>query len=157
MRKSNFGFLIISLLALSCSAEKINLSPVGNSILENGVGNTGYGYHERKNLIVYSSEITNLISSFPKFRNDAVNSEVSKLKYHLKDYIGAMENYNMNGLNIAQRNFEKSYKKLQKLRKYLNSDEDQVLNRYLVRIKTNMTFMESNITSDSTAVPQKKQ
>ena len=114
-----------------------------------------YSYSERKNLIVYSSEISNLITSFPKFKNDAVNEEVGKLKYYLKDYIGAMEAYNMNGLNTAQRNFEKSYKKLQKLRKYLNKDDDQVLNRYLVRIKTNMTFLESNISKDSTAISPK--
>lgn len=157
MLKPQFGYLLILLLALSCSAEKINLSPVGNSILDSGEGHAGYSYNERKNLIVYSSEITNLISTFPKFRNDAVNNEVSKLKYHLKDYIGAMESYNINGLNIAQRNFEKTYKKLQKLRKYLNADEDQVLNRYLVRIKTNMTFLESTITKDSTTVLPKKQ
>lgn len=112
-------------------------------------------YSDRKNLIVYSSEISNLITSFPKFRNDAVNAEVVNLKYHLKDYIGAIDAYNVNGLHTAQRNFEKSYKKLQNLRKYLNKDDDQVLNRYLVRVKTNMTFLESNISKDSTATPAK--
>lgn len=135
----------------SCSADKLNLSPVGNSILESrSIGN--YPYDSRKNLILYSSEITNLVSTFPKFKNDAVNAEVKTLKYHLKDYIGAMEAYDMNGLFIAQRNFEKSYKKIQKLRKFLNSDDDQVLNRYLVRIKTNMAFLESNISKDSMQV-----
>lgn len=151
MRKLNFGYILIMLLFLSCSAEKINLSPVG----EMGVQNEMYSYSDRKNLIAYSSEITNLVTSFPKFRNGAVNAEVANLKYHLKDYIGAMEGYNMNGLNNAQRNFEKSYKKLQKLRKYLNEDEDQVLNRYLVRIKTNMTFLESNISKDSATTATK--
>jgi len=145
MRKLNFSYFLILLLALSCSAEKINLSPVGTMSSSNDI----YSYSERKNLIAYSSEISNLVVSFPKFRNDAVNSEVTNLKYHLKDYIGAMEAYNINGLNSAQRNFEKSYKKLQNLRKFLNQDEDQVLNRYLVRIKTNMTFLESNISKDS--------
>ena len=149
MNKRNFSYILIFFFALSCSAEKINLSPVGNSILEKGEGDQIYSYSERKNLIVYSSEISNLISSFPKFRNDAVNKEIINLKYYLKDYIGAMESYNMNGLNNAQRKFEKSYKKLQKLRPYLNSDEDQILNRYLVRIKTNMTLLESNISKDS--------
>ena len=151
MRKLNFGYTILLLIALSCSAEKINLSPVGMSSSQNNV----YSYTERKNIIVYSSEITNLLTSFPKFRSDSVNAEVTKLKYHLKDYIGAMEAYNVNGLNIAQRNFEKSYKKLQNLRKFLNEDEDQILNRYLVRIKTNMTFLESNISKDSTSTSLK--
>ncbi len=151
MRKSNFCYILLLLLAVSCSAEKINLSPIGTMSSSSEI----YSYSERKNLIVYSSEISNLITSFPKFKNDAVNEEVGKLKYYLKDYIGAMEAYNMNGLNTSQRNFEKSYKKLQKLRKYLNKDDDQVLNRYLVRIKTNMTFLESNISKDSTAISPK--
>lgn len=151
MHKSNFCYILLLLLAVSCSAEKINLSPIGTMSSSSEI----YSYSERKNLIVYSSEISNLITSFPKFKNDAVNEEVGKLKYYLKDYIGAMEAYNMNGLNTSQRNFEKSYKKLQKLRKYLNKDDDQVLNRYLVRIKTNMTFLESNISKDSTAISPK--
>ncbi len=151
MRKSNLCYILLLLLAVSCSAEKINLSPIGTMSSSSEI----YSYSERKNLIVYSSEISNLITSFPKFKNDAVNEEVGKLKYYLKDYIGAMEAYNMNGLNTSQRNFEKSYKKLQKLRKYLNKDDDQVLNRYLVRIKTNMTFLESNISKDSTAISPK--
>lgn len=151
MRKLNFCYTLLLLLMASCSAEKINLSPIGTMSSSSEI----YSYGDRKNLIVYSSEISNLITSFPKFRNDAVNDEVGRLKYHLKDYIGAMEAYNINGLNTSQRNFEKSYKKLQKLRKYLNKDEDQVLNRYLVRIKTNMTFLESTISKDSTAIPPK--
>ena len=148
MRKLNFGYSIILLLALSCSADKINLSPIGSMSSSTEI----YSYRDRKELIVYSSEITNLITSFPKFRNDAVNAEITKLKYHIKDYIGAMEAYNWNGLNTSQRNFEKSYKKLQHLRKFLNKDDDQILNRYLVRIKTNMTFLESNISKDSAVV-----
>ena len=145
MRKLNFAYILISLLALSCSAEKINLSPVG----EMSIQSEKYSYNDRKNLIVYSSEISNLVSSFPKFRNDAVNAEVINLKYHLKDYIGAMEAYNAVGRTNALKNFERSYKKIQKLRKYLNEDEDQILNRYLVRIKTNMTFLESTISRNN--------
>ena len=153
MNKLSFSYILIFCLLLSCTADKINLSPVGNSLDSNNT--SSYSFSERKNLIIYSSEITNLVSSFPKFRNEAVNAEVIALKYHLKDYIGAMEAYNINGLNIAQRNFEKSYKKLQKLRKFLNPDEDQVLNRYLVRIKTNMTLLASDIPKDSTSISPK--
>ena len=111
-----------------------------------------YTLAERKNLIFYSSEITNLIASFPKFSNDAINKEVVNLKYHLKDYIGAMEEYNMTGLKNAEKKFEKSYKNLQKLRKYLKREEDEVLKRYLVRIKTNMSQLNSNIPQDSISI-----
>lgn len=151
MRKLNFCYILLTLVAVSCSAEKINLSPIGTMSSASEI----YSYGDRKNIIVYSSEISNLITSFPKFKNGAVNDEVIRLKSHLKDYISAMESYNINGLNTSQRNFEKSYKKLQKLRKYLNKDDDQILNRYLVRIKTNMSFLESTISKDSTAILKK--
>lgn len=155
MIKLNFGYsyLFLFLAVMSCSAEKFSLSPLAESFEGKDFKND-YSNDKRKKLIVYSSEITNLISSFPKFRNDAVNAEVSNLKSHLKDYIIAMEDYNVNGLNNAHRKFEKSYKKLQNLRKYLNEDDDQILNRYLVRIKTNMTFMESNISKESNTAPK---
>ncbi len=149
MIKPTFQYIATAILLLSCSAEKMNLSPLANSGNEPMVEYRSFGYGERKNLTLYSSEITNLIATFPKFRNDAVNAEVAQLKYHLKDYIGAMHSYNINGLDVAQRNFERSYKKLQKLRKYLKPEDDQVLNRYLVRIKTNMTFLDSSIVKDS--------
>ena len=148
MGKLNLGYILLLFISISCSVEKFNLSPVGESRAENNSKITDFSYTAKKNQIIYSSEITNLIASFPKFKNDAVNSEVSNLKYYLKDYVGAMEAYNINGLNVARRKFEKSYKKLQKLRKYLNADDDQVLNRYLVRIKTNISLLESNIDKD---------
>ena len=155
MSKRNLGYILLFFFGLSCSADKINLSPVGNSIQDNTEADKSYTYSESKNLIAYSSEITNLISSFPKFRNVAVNSEIVNLKTHLKDYIGAMEAHNLSALNNSQRKFEKSYKNLQKLRPYLNSDDDKILNRYLVRIKTNMALLESNITKDAPNTSQK--
>lgn len=145
MIKTKFSYFLLLLLFLSCSVEKINLSPVSERFADSADKKMNYSLTERKNLIFYSSEITGLIGSFPRFRNDAVNKEVVNLKYHLKDYISAMEEYNINGLNNAHRKFEKSYKKLQKLRRYLNQDEDEVLNRYLVRIKINMSHLNSNI------------
>lgn len=111
-----------------------------------------YTLAERKNLIFYSSEITNLIASFPKFSNDAINKEVVNLKYQLRDYIESMEEYNRTGLKKAEKKFEKSYKNLQKLRRYLKKEEDEVLNRYLVRIKTNMSQLNSNIPQDSISI-----
>lgn len=142
------------LLITSCSAEKINLSPVSRSLTESS-DISSYKVSDRKDLIVYSSEITNLISSFPKFKNDAVNSEVKILKSSLTEYIDAMETYNMTALFQSQRKFEKSYRKLQKLRKFLNSDEDGVLSRYLVRIKTNISQLDNLIPKDSLSTTQK--
>jgi len=124
----------------SCSTEKINLSPVSD------MGDDKYKtttFTERADQINYASEITNLISTLPKFRNDAVNAEAANLKFYLKDYIGGFENYNVRGMQKAHNNYQKSYKKLQKLKAYLNLDEAEVLNRYLVRIKTNMNILEN--------------
>ena len=143
-----FKNLLLLLLITSCSAENINLSPAGNFSGQNSDLSI-YKLDDKKALIIYSSEITNLISSFPKFKNDAVNSEVKILKIHLKEYIDAMEAYNSVGLLQARRKFEKSYRKLQKLRKFLNADEDGVLNRYLVRIKTNISQLDNLIPKDS--------
>lgn len=63
-----------------------------------------------------------------------------------------MQEYDVKNLDKAERQFESSYKKLQKLRKFLSKDEDEVLNRYLVRIKINMSQMNSNIPHDSLTI-----
>ena len=149
MIKLKFSYILLLLIGISCSSEKINLSPIGDTIIDTTGKRTSYTLEERKNIIFYSSEITNLIASFPKFRNEAVNKEVLNLKYYLKDYIGAMEEFNKKGLISSQKKFENSYKKLQNLRKYLNKEDDEVLNRYLVRIKISMSNLNSNISKDS--------
>ena len=42
--------------------------------------------------VVYASTISNLVSTFPKFRNDAVNREVAGLKKSLTNYLLAVRN-----------------------------------------------------------------
>lgn len=155
MAKLNLSFVLLLFLLSSCSVEKMNLSPIGDNASQLSENAIPYSFDQKKILIVHSSEISNLISSFPKLRNDAVNAEVSNLKYHLKEYIIAMKSYNLTQLDSSHRKFEKSYKKLQKLKKYLNQDDDEVLNRYLVRIKTSMTLINNNIPQDSISVSPK--
>ena len=155
MAKLNLSFVLLLLLLSSCSVEKMNLSPIGDNASQLSESVIPYSFDEKKILIVHSSEITNLISTFPKLRNDAVNAEVSNLKFHLKEYIIAMKSYNLIQMDSSHRKFEKSYRKLQKLRKYLNRDDDEVLNRYLVRIKTSMTLINNNIPQDSISASPK--
>jgi len=95
--------------------------------------------------IVYASSISNLVSTFPKFRNDAVNREVGTLKNSLTDYLTAIRNFNLSDKHKSLENFEKAYKKIQKLRKFLISDDDEVLNRYMVKIKTNINLLEASL------------
>ena len=155
MAKLNLSFVLLLLLLSSCSVEKMNLSPIGDNASQLSESAIPYSFDEKKILIVHSSEITNLISTFPKLRNDAVNAEVSNLKFHLKEYIIAMKSYNLILMDSSHRKFEKSYRKLQNLRKYLNRDDDEVLNRYLVRIKTSMTLINNNIPQDSISASPK--
>lgn len=136
---------------LSCTAEKMNLSPVSDGNLS---AYQQTGYTERVDQINYTSEITNLLSTFPKFKNDAVNQEVSQLKYFLKDYIGGFQAYNFAGMNKSHSNYEKSYKKLQKLKVYLNPDEAEVLNRYLVRIKSTMNILQEEKNNHSVSLKE---
>jgi hypothetical protein len=146
MGKKLLFYALLSLSFASCTAEKINLSPIANNLNSSYDNFSGTStYTDRIDQINYASEITNLVSSLPKFSNDAINVEAAKLKYHLKDYIGKMEAYNLNGMAKSYSNYQKSYKKLQKLKTYLNKDEADVLNRYLVRIKTNMNTLESKV------------
>jgi len=155
MAQLKVSYILLIFFIFSCSAEKINLSPVGKSSDAQNNQQSLYTFDERKNITLYSSEITNLISSFPKFRNQGVNAEVSNLKLHLKDYIGAVLAYNMLEQQVTKKNVEKSYKKLQNMRKFLNQDDDAVLNRYLVRIKTNLNFLTGNVEKDSTSTLKK--
>lgn len=151
MIRPALSYILSLLFLLSCSAEKINLSPINSTAEDIAVSSPHYSLRQKKALILYSSEITNLVASFPKFKNDAVNREVARMSQHLKNFVAAMENYDQARLRQADLNFQNSYKKLQKLRRYLNKDEDQVLNRYLVRIKTNISLLQQTLKDRSTS------
>ncbi|AYO56839.1 hypothetical protein CO230_01015 [Chryseobacterium sp. 6424] len=148
MTKNKCAYILLLFFIFSCTTEKINLSPMGEQPVGTETQNIPL-LDDRKSLILYSSEITNLIASFPKFRNDGVNTEITALKSHLRDYVDAMKSHNLIELERSYNKFERSYKKLQKLRKFLNPDEDEVLNRYLVRIKINMSRLNSTLPTDS--------
>lgn len=134
------GLLLGLIIILpSCSTETSVLTD--NSIsIESTFGETRYVSPEK---ISYASTISNLISTFPKFRNQALNSEITSLKKNLTDYLNALQVYKNEGRNTAAKDFEKNYKNIQKLRKFLNPEDDQVLNRYLVKLKTNMNLLEA--------------
>lgn len=143
-----FGALII--ITSSCASEKPNFSPLSNSFYSETKGSDSD--RGPKNSIeinvkenVNASEISNLIATFPQFKNNALNNEITALKYSLQNYLYAIDANNMQGKNRAAKDFEKSYKKIQKLRQNLKKDDDEVLNRYLVRLKTNVSAIEDSI------------
>lgn len=134
----------------SCATEKQNFSPLSTSFYSESKGSDSD--KGKKNSIdinvksnVNASEISNLIATFPKFRNTALNTEIIALKYSLQNYLYAIDADNLNGKNKALKDFEKSYKKIQKLRQNLNKDDNEILNRYLVRLKTNVSAIEDYI------------
>lgn len=145
-----FGLLLI--IITSCATEKPNVSPLSTSFYSearkgDAEAESSNRFSININENVYAAEITNLVSSFPKFKNTALNEEINTLKYSLQNYLYAIDAGNLSGKNKTLKGLEKSYKKIQKLRTYLSKDDDAVLNRYLVRLKTNVAFIEDSINS----------
>lgn len=138
-----YSAFIILISLTSCAAEGYNLSPMSNGLAPSSntekVENAEFSLEKNIN----ASEISQLISTFPDFRNDGVDSEISKLKVHLTNYLQATKAYNIKGKERSLADIEVCYKKLQKLRKFLDEDHNEILNRYLVRIKTNISEMET--------------
>ncbi|MBT2622103.1 MULTISPECIES: hypothetical protein [Chryseobacterium] len=148
--KRLFFFGILFILTSSCASEKLNFSPLSSNFYSEAKGSDSdrglkksIDINIKEN--VNASEISNLISTFPKFKNINVNEEVVSLKYSLQNYLYAIDANNVAGKNRAVKSFEKSYKKIQKLRQNLPKDDDEILNRYLVRLKTNISVIEDAI------------
>lgn len=143
-----FGVLIVTIS--SCTTEKPNFSPLSNSFYSETKGpdpdkGTRNSIEMNVNENVNASEISNLTATFPQFKNTALNSEITVLKYSLQNYLYAIDANNISGKNKALKDFENSYRKIQKLRQKLNSDDNEVLNRYLVRLKSNVSAIEDSI------------
>lgn len=148
--KKQFFFGVLLIITASCATEKLNLSPLSNNFYSDTKGSDsgkdkkkGFDINIKEN--INASEISNLISTFPKFKNVEVNEEITSLKYSLQNYLYAIDANNSPGKNRAIKSFEKSYKKIQKLRQRLDKDDDEVLNRYLVRLKTNISVIEDSL------------
>ena len=102
-------------------------------------------------IIKYSSDITNSLVSIPKFKNTELNKEVIRMKFYLSEYIGAVKRYNHLARLDSYTRYRNSYKKIQKLRETLQPEERDVINRFMVKIKTNMSMLEAlKIDADTT-------
>lgn len=148
-----FSFFITFLV--SCTLEKMNISPISNMFLpkdNTSVQGFTYNIHTKTDIITYSSELTNHISSFPKTSSKEMNTEVNELKKRIKNYVYILQEYNIKERQKAFFEVESSYKKLQKLRKKLPYKEDQLINLYLVKIKGNITKLEALSKQDSTII-----
>ncbi|PZU83695.1 MAG: hypothetical protein DI529_12320 [Chryseobacterium sp.] len=136
-------YKLLSILVVISVIDSCSTSSAASDELHPGAVSDSYAYLSPE-AIVYASSISNLVSTFPKFRNDAVNREVGSLKNSLTDYLNAIREFNQSEKHKAIGDFEKYYKKIQKLRKFMTKDDDEVLNRYMVKIKTNINLLEAS-------------
>ena len=132
------------ILWTSCSVEKLNLSPLANSFSNtNSVYSASSKTSESINTINYTSELSNLLSEFPIFSNKTMNSEIYKLKLHITDYLYAIKQKDVISKNDAYELYKKTFVNIQKLKDKLPEDELELLNRFMAKIKTNITLIES--------------
>lgn len=144
------GLLFLMILLSSCSVEKVNLSPLSNNFSSfNTTGNLAESSYKSVETVSYTSELTNIISEFPVFKHSKLNSEVYKLKLSITDYIYAVRQENPLEKSNAYKNYTDSYKKIQKLKAGLSKEELELLNRFLVKIKTNISLIDSINFTDS--------
>lgn len=136
-----FGFLLIS-----CATERPNFSPTNSLLnqisantLESAVRETSHNLE----LIKYTSEITNTFDEGNGISEESIQQEINQLKFYVSEYIFAVKEHNIVGREKSLYNYEKSYKKIQKLKNRLSPKEAEELNRFLVKIKTNINLIES--------------
>ncbi len=143
MRKF-ISLIVISILWTSCSVEKLNLSPLSNSLASNqSVYPISSKTSESINTINYTSELSNLLSEFPIFSNKTMNAEIYKLKLHITDYLYAIKQKDFVSKNDAYKLYEKTYVNIQKTKDVLPEDEKELLDRFMAKVKSNVTLIES--------------
>lgn len=143
MRKF-IGLFFASILWTSCSVEKINLSPLANSFSSYPSSNSiAEKTNQSINTINYTSELTNLLAEFPIFSSKNMNAEVYKLKLYITDYIYAIKQKDIIEKNESYELYKKTFVNIQKLKNSLPQDELELLNRFMAKVKTNITLIES--------------
>ena len=140
------GILGGLLLATSCSVEKENLSPttsIFDEIQSYTPKNIQREIENQSNFILYSSEITNSFKAVKNLSYPIINSEISNLQFYITEFIYATQAYNHIDKEKAFSKYEKAYKKVKKLKNKLPDEEQQRLNQFLVKVKTNMSLIET--------------
>lgn len=143
MNKKVLSIIGLALLTISCSVERAGVSPIANLTINNqnnSLSTKNLG--ENIELIKYASEITNAFDSH-SFTQKEVNETVSELKFYVSEYLYAVKEHNIVGQDKALYKYEQTYKKVQKKKSKLNPEEQEVLNRFLVNLKTNMSLIEN--------------
>lgn len=136
----------VFLICHSCATEKVNQSPIPSVIYNSNLTNENVTAQVKTTINTNTnvSELTNLCTKFPHFKNPELNAEISIFKTNIQNYIYALEASNRNGMDRELRNAKKSYIKIQNSRKKLSQYENEKLNSLLVKIKRNIIFLEEN-------------
>ena len=140
------GILGGLLLTTSCSVEKENLSPtksIFDEIQSYTPKNIQQEIENQSNFILYSSEITNSFKEVKNLSYPAINPEIYNLQFYITEFIYATQAYNDIDKEKAFSKYEKAYKKVKKLKNKLPDEEQQRLNQFLVKVKTNMSLIET--------------
>ena len=143
--RRRLGILGGLLLATSCSVEKENLSPttsIFDEIQSYTPKNIQQEIENQSNFILYSSEITNSFKAVKNLSYPIINSEISNLQFYITEFIYATQASHIDKEKAFSK-YEKAYKKVQKLKNKLPDEEQQRLNQFLVKVKTNMSLIET--------------
>ncbi|WP_018675335.1 hypothetical protein [Riemerella columbina] len=143
---SLLGVMLI-VVSGSCSVEKVNLSPLSQNFMDkNDLSVYQSLDHVETNLerLKYTSDLSNVVTAFPVFENHDINQCVNHLKSHISEYLYATQKYNEDKRVQSLKDIQNTYKKVQKYRKALSPQDNETLNFYLVKIKTNINLIEAS-------------
>lgn len=141
--KKKISLLLLLLLMQSCAVERVNLSPLSDSFSTYSTSSFISSTGKSLSTVGYTSELTNTLSQFPLFGNEKLNREIGGMKQHVSDYVYAVKKDQSSEKTKAYKNFSVSYKKIQHLKEELSIEDTELLNRYLVKIKTNISLIDA--------------
>lgn len=134
--------ILLSIIIVSCSTEKIAfLSEIGG---KQNLIDFQKDISQNINKVNYMSELSDIVSYIPEFKNEKINKAIEKTKFDITDYIYAIREYNRVGEERSFDRLQSDFKKLTKFKNLMSEDEYEVLMRYLVKIKSNISLLKSN-------------
>lgn len=153
-KKILLGLFCIFMLE-ACSVEQVNLSPISQSLANTKneqiphLKEIAKSVENNAEYIKYAAELSNAAEALPRFSTKHIDKPIDAIKFNVSEYLYATREYNENRRARTLYKLQNAYKKIQKLRKYLTPEEDETLNFYLVKIKTNITLIEANKNSSN--------
>lgn len=134
--------ILLSMIIVSCSTEKIAfLSEIGS---KQNLIDFQKDISQNINKVNYMSELSDIVSYMPEFKNEKINKVIEKTKFDITDYVYAIREYNRVGEERSFDRLQSDFKKLTKFKNLMSEDEYEVLMRYLVKIKSNISLLKSN-------------